>query len=131
MEAMRPSPPMIARAEQVTSGRSRPSTSNRRGRRGSEAVARAIAHSVALRMSWTSMREGGAKATATSAVAQMMSNSASRSGAVSFLESSSPSGTRSGSRITAAATTGPAHGPRPTSSAPAMGASPAASASRS
>ena len=43
----------------------------------------------------------------------------------SFLESLSPRGMRSGSRMTAAATTGPASGPRPASSQPATGQTPA------
>ena len=51
--------------------------------------------------------------------------------AVSFLESSSPRGMRWGSRITAAATTGPASGPRPASSQPATGKTPRLIAARS
>ena len=51
---------------------------------------------------------------------------ASRRFAVTCLESFSPSGMRTGSRITAAAVTGPASGPRPTSSIPAMRAMPRA-----
>ena len=46
----------------------------------------------------------------------------------SFLESLSPRGMRSGSRMTAAATTGPASGPRPASSQPATGQTPRFSA---
>ena len=44
--------------------------------------------------------------------------------AESFLESSNPSIVRAGSRTTAAATTGPARGPRPTSSTPHTRAKP-------
>ena len=50
------------------------------------------------------------------------------SSASSFLESLSPRGMRLGSRMTAAATTGPASGPRPASSQPATGQTPLASA---
>ena len=51
--------------------RSRPSTKTNRGRTGSAATARASAHSEARRMLSRSMRAGGAKATATSALAQI------------------------------------------------------------
>ena len=58
---------------------------------------------------------------------------ASRFFAVNFFESASPSIGRSGSRITAAAQTGPASGPRPASSTPAVrrGVSASSSAKRS
>ena len=49
----------------------------------------------------------------------------------SFLESLRPRGMRSGSRMTAAATTGPASGPRPASSQPATGQTPRFIAARS
>src|SRR5207237_10070731 len=52
-------------------------------------------------------------------------------GGNSFLESFRPRGMRLGSRITAAATTGPASGPRPASSHPAIGQMPRLSAARS
>ena len=52
--------------------------------------------------------------------AQIWSNSRSRCKALSFLESASPVIGLRGSRITAAATTGPASGPRPASSTPAI-----------
>jgi len=48
-------------------------------------------------------------------------SSASRVLADSFLESSRPFGSFFGLRITAAALTGPAHGPRPASSTPQTG----------
>ena len=91
-----------------------------------EAALRAAADAVAR-----SMLAGGANATATWAVAQILAYSFSRVGRSSFLESSSPRGTRAGSRITAAATTGPASGPRPASSQPATGQMPRLSAARS
>ena len=60
-----------------------------------------------------SIRQGGAQATATCAVAQIRACSFSRVSGSSFLESSTPRGMRAGSRMTAAATTGPASGPLP------------------
>ncbi len=54
----------------------------------------------------------------TRAERMMGSNSASRSASVSFFESSRPGGMALRSSTTAAATTGPAHGPRPASSMP-------------
>ncbi|MGY3465336.1 hypothetical protein ACVW0I_002207 [Bradyrhizobium sp. LM6.11] len=78
-----------------------------------------------------SMREREATATETCAVAQILSNSFSRASGVRRLESSMPRGMRSGSRITAAATTGPASGPRPASSQPATGQIPHLNSARS
>ena len=78
-----------------------------------------------------SMRSTAPNATATCAVAQIFSYSFSRSAASSFLESFRPRGMRLGSRMTAAATTGPASGPRPASSQPATGKTPLLSARRS
>src|SRR6476469_3153362 len=77
------------------------------------------------------MRSIEPKATATCALAQIFSYSFSRSSASSFLESLSPRGMRSGSSTTAAATTGPASGPRPASSQPATGQTPLVSSRRS
>ena len=57
--------------------------------------------------------------TAQSQRAMTSSAKAARRRAVSFLESFRPSGMQLTSRITAAAVTGPASGPRPTSSTPA------------
>ena len=67
----------------------------------------------------------------TDAVAQISSNSSSRRSAVSRLESSIPFGIRFGSSTTAAATTGPASGPRPASSQPATGQTPRLISARS
>ena len=55
-----------------------PSTNTSRGRVGSAATARASAHSDARRMLSRSMREGGANATATSALPQILAYSFSR-----------------------------------------------------
>src|ERR1700681_2490220 len=50
----------------------------------------------------------------------MRASSTSRRAAVRIFESASPRMRRAGSRITAATTTGPASGPRPASSTPAV-----------
>ena len=78
-----------------------------------------------------SIRHGGAMATATSALAQILACSFSRVSGSSFFESSSPRGTHLGSSTTAAATTGPASGPLPASSQPATGHTPRLIAARS
>ena len=66
--------------------RSRPSTSTSFGFTGSAATARASAHSEARRILSRSMRQGGAKATATSAVAQILMCSFSRVCGIELLE---------------------------------------------
>ncbi len=71
-----------------------------------------------------SIRPGPEEATDTVEVSMIWTNRLSRFCFVSFLESSIPSGILSGSRMTAAATTGPASGPRPASSVPATGQRP-------
>src|ERR1700739_2160328 len=58
------------------------------------------------------------------ATALISTSSTSRALAVSFLESSIPLGSLREGRITAAAETGPAHGPRPASSTPQTGPAP-------
>ena len=78
------------------------------------------------------MRAGGAKATATWARGadsrvELLALARRRAS----WKSSSPRGMRSGSRMTAAATTGPASGPRPASSQPATGQTPRLIAARS
>src|ERR1700722_1794346 len=124
IESTKPSPPITASQSQAVSSRSRPSTNTCLGISGSACTARLSAHSDARRILSRSIREGGAKATANDAVAQISSNSSSRRSAVSRLESSIPLGIRFGSSTTAAATTGPASGPRPASSQPATGQTP-------
>src|SRR5262249_33457361 len=66
-----------------------------------------------------------------SAQAWIFPASSSRSAALSFFESSTPRSLTSRGRMTAAARTGPASGPTPTSSTPATRVSPAAQRPRS
>src|SRR5437879_13722926 len=131
IESTSASPLITATQSQPTSMRSTPSTNTSCGATGSALTARASAHSDAPRILSVSMREGGAMATATSAVRQIFSYSSLRRSAVSFLESLRPFGMRLGSRMTAAATTGPASGPLPASSHPATGNTPRFIAARS
>src|SRR6516164_6452069 len=131
IEAMMASPLITALQSQPVSMRSRPSTNTSWGLTGSPATARASAQSDARRMLSRSMRHGGANATATWALAQILACSFSRVCGSSFLESSSPRGTRLGSSTTAAATTGPASGPLPASLQPAIGQTPRLIAARS
>ena len=131
IEARMASPLITALHSQPISMRSRPSTNTSWGLIGRPATARASAHKDARRMLSRSMRHGGANATATCALAQILACSFSRVCGSSFLESSSPRGTRLGSSTTAAATTGPASGPLPASSQPAIGHTPRFIAARS
>ena len=126
-----PSPPMTASQSHAVSSRSRPSTKTCFGASGSACTARLSAHNEARNMLSRSIRAGEAKATENDAVAQISSNSSSRRSAVSRLESSMPLGIRFGSSTTAAATTGPASGPRPASSQPATGQIPRLISARS
>src|ERR1700736_5727070 len=130
-ETTSPSPPITASQPQGTSSRSRPSTNTCFGISGSAWTAHASAHSDARRILSRSIRAGEAKATANDAVEQISSNSSSRRSGVSRLESSMPLGIRLGSSTTAAATTGPASGPRPASSQPATGQTPRLISARS
>ena len=131
IEATIASPPITASQPQLTSILSRPSTNTCFGISGSARTARASAQSEARKMLSRSIRAGEAKATAKDDVAQISSNSSSRRSAVSRLESSIPLGIRLGSSTTAAATTGPASGPRPASSQPATGQTPRLISARS
>src|SRR6202048_4547212 len=131
IESTRPSPPITASQSQGVESRWRPSTSTCFGISGRACTARASAHSDARRILSRSIRAGDAKATANEAVAQISSNNSSRRSAVSRLESSMPLGIRLGSSTTAAATTGPASGPRPASSQPATGQMPRLISARS
>ena len=126
-----PSPPITASQSQGASILSRPSTNTCFGISGSARTARASAQSEARRILSRSIRAGEAKATAKDDVAQISSNNSSRRSAVSRLESSMPLGIRFGSSTTAAATTGPASGPRPASSQPATGQTPRLISARS
>ena len=131
IETTSPSPPITASQSQQVSSRSRPSTNTCFGVSGSAWTARASAHNDARRILSRSIRAGDAKATANEAVRQISSNSSSRRSGVSRLESSIPLGIRLGSSTTAAATTGPASGPRPASSQPATGQTPRLISARS
>ena len=126
-----PSPPITASQSQGASILSRPSTNTCFGISGSARTARASAQSEARKILSRSIRAGEAKATAKDEVAQISSNNSSRRSAVSRLESSMPLGIRFGSSTTAAATTGPASGPRPASSQPATGQTPRLISARS
>nr|WP_268969025.1 hypothetical protein [Tepidiphilus baoligensis] len=110
---------MIVRTGTSSSGARLPSTSTSSGTRGNAATARAIARSVARRMFHSSISEADASATAqASALARISAASRSRRLGLSFFESFKPDSEAPGGRITAAATTGPASGPRPASSTP-------------
>src|ERR1700737_1434429 len=131
IESTSPSPPITASQSQRVSSRARPSTNTCFGISGSAWTARASAHSDARRILSRSIRAGEAKATANDAVLQVFSNSPSRRSGDSRFESSMPLGIRLGSSTTAAATTGPASGPRPASSQPAIGQTPRLISARS
>ena len=129
MESDSASPAMTVRTGQGSCGARLPSTRARLGGVASWRSASAMAQKVACRILSRSMRATSAMPMPTCALARIGSKSASRCAALSFLESSRPSGMRAGSRITAAATTGPAQGPRPASSMPQTGARPRDTAS--
>ncbi len=100
-------------------GQNRPSTSTRRGRTARACTARRMARSVALWMfsasisAWDAqpMLQATARALMTAAAAVLSSGSRA-------FESSRMSRGKSAGRMTAAAVTGPASGPRPASSTP-------------
>ena len=84
-----------------------------------------MAMKVACLMLTASISAAVEKPTATaSARAMIASNSFSRASGVKSFESLRPRGRFCGSRMTAAAATGPASGPRPASSTPATGQTP-------
>ncbi|QTK79447.1 hypothetical protein AT6N2_C1753 [Agrobacterium tumefaciens] len=125
MERERESPLMTALDSQVMpGGRSRPSASTRAGGISRPSTARRMASRLARRIFIVSIRPGPEEATETIELSMIWTNRLSRFCFVSFLESSIPLGILSGSRMTAAATTGPASGPRPASSVPATGQRP-------
>ena len=131
IETISPSPPITASQSHGVSSRSRPSTNTCCGISGKPCTARLSAHSDACRILSRSIRAVDPNATANEDVAQIFSNSSSRRSGVSRLESSMPFGIRLGSSTTAAATTGPASGPRPASSQPATGQTPRLISARS
>src|SRR6056297_849101 len=103
-----------------------PSISAMSGGVASPAIARSIARCEARRMLSLSISSTEAWAMETSAMPRIASCSTARRLAVRRLESFRPSGMREMSSTTAAAVTGPARGPRPTSSTPATRRWPAA-----
>ena len=120
--AQRPSPPTNASAAQPRSNTRLPSIRAVTGRSASWSTARRMASPVAWRMFRSAISATVAKAKPKArAVARISASSAARAAAVSALESFRPTGIRRGSRITAAAVTGPAQGPRPASSTPQTG----------
>ena len=118
------SPPTSVRISQsrLTLGGRLPSISATNGATSSDSMACFMPSNVACRMFSRSMSAGEISATDQHRARSITrSYSQSRVPGSSFLESSRPSIGRDGSRITAAATTGPARGPRPASSTPAIG----------
>ena len=122
METERASPSTRVSHLQGRAGASLPSTSANSAATASALTARAMARWVAWRILTRSISPTLASPTPTAtAISMMRGNSASRVCASSCLESFSPLGMRVRPRITAAATTGPAKGPRPASSTPHTG----------
>ena len=114
------SPLTMASAGMVRVGRRLPSTKTRLGNKRKPSTARRIASSVACKMFSASISSTLASPTLQhSALARTSSARRSRVTGPSVLESRSPLIGFCSSRITAAATTGPASGPRPASSTPA------------
>ena len=97
-----------------------PSISAASGGRDRPRTARTMARWLACRIFMTSISSTLADPSETSADSAINTDSRSRARALRRLESFSPGGIYRGSSTTAAATTGPAQGPRPTSSIPAM-----------
>ena len=124
IEKQSASPPTTHCTLQHNAGGLLPSTRATSGGMRSRSTARAIASMVACRMLSLAISATDAAPTPMSALAHARSavNAASRWAAVSFFESSSSSARFAGTpavKTTAAATTGPAKGPRPASSTPA------------
>src|SRR6266849_3344329 len=115
----RASPSTMARARKASRGQCRPSIHTSSGGTRNASTARCMASSEAWWMLSRSISSTLAKATA-QAIARCLILPAriSRRSGGSTLESASPRTWRAGSRITAAAYTGPASGPRPASSTP-------------
>ena len=123
-----PSPPTMHRAGQGRAGARFPSTSTKSGTTANRNTARRIASNAAPRIfnRPISATDAAPSAISTHPAARAAINAAnatSRAAGDSFFESSinpaSPAGTLRG-KTTAAAITGPASGPRPTSSTPAI-----------
>ena len=119
IEGSLPSPPMIAFASISSLGVALPSISAKSGETGSPATARCIAKKVASRIFRESISSTEAFAMLQYFALLLISVAKkSRRFSLSFLESAKPSMGLSPSRMTQAAVTGPAHGPRPASSIP-------------
>ena len=105
-----------------------PSTRAWSGGAGRARTARAMARWVARRMLWRSISSTVARqaAQATPGCVARTVKIFSRRAAGTFFESVRPSRAKSAGRMTAAATTGPARGPRPASSTPATKRNPRA-----
>ena len=102
------------------------------GAEGELVTARRMASSEAWRMLMRSMVSASTAAMAqATALARICMSNSLRFFSVSFLESVRPSRWQPLGRMTAAATTGPKRGPRPTSSRPAMRRAPRRRAARS
>src|SRR5512135_2364450 len=123
----RRSPPTSASCGRPISAMGSPSTSSASAAPGRRSTARRIASAVATRMLRRSISRVLAAPTPTGRVETIAAASCSRRRRVSCFESSTPSRRgASGVRRTAAATTGPASGPRPASSTPASRRTPRA-----
>ncbi len=112
---------MASQATPSPGGQRLPSTRTKPGCTASRSTARSIARIDAHRMLIASISAASARPSAqASAWSRISAASTSRRRAESFFESASPAIGRAGSRITAAAITAPASGPRPASSTPAI-----------
>lgn len=121
-----PSPPTTACCGRGRSGTGNPSTKRRPGCADNPFTARRMARWVARSILMRSISSAATVATeyTTSPWEVRTSKNFSRRAGVSFFESFSSPNAKSSGRITAAATTGPAKGPRPASSTPATGMRP-------
>ncbi len=118
----RPSPLTSARASQgKPPGTLLPSIKANAGTSGRAATARRMARNVACRMLSRSISATLAIPIPKRTDFSISPNNATRRAALIAFESLTPCGIRPASNSTAAATTGPAHGPRPTSSTPQTG----------
>ncbi len=121
MAAILLSPLMMAWAGMLSGGQRLPSIKAWSGCRCSPAIARCMANKVACRMLRRSISSTLAAAMAQLRAWDLISGArASRLFSLRVLESASPAIGCLGSSMTAAAMTGPAHGPRPASSTPAI-----------
>ena len=118
MERLRASPFTMAFALHGMSGHRFPSIKAQSGGLGKFKTARRMAIIVACKILTRSISSGSAIPTPIAACAKISFSNSSRLISDNFLLSLRPSGILFGTNITAAATTGPANGPRPASSTP-------------